>query len=61
MDNINATEMLSEENDKEKKETKRSFRDSIYGNIDISLESMDKFIIAMISLLFIAIILGIVT
>ena len=42
------------------KEPKKNFRDCIYGNIDVSVESMDKFIIGIISLLVISIFVGIV-
>ncbi|AIY83058.1 hypothetical protein U729_455 [Clostridium baratii str. Sullivan] len=60
MDNLNANENLLENNDTINKEPKRNFRDCIYGNIDISLESMDKFIVVIVSLLFISIILGVI-
>ncbi|MGG7210954.1 hypothetical protein [Clostridium baratii] len=60
MDNLNVNENLLENNDTTNKEPKRSFRDCIYGNIDISLESMDKFIVVIVSLLFISIILGVI-
>ena len=60
MDELNKNENLIKENDNEKKESKKNFRDSIYGNIDVSLESMDKFIFAVVSLLVISIVLGVI-
>ncbi|MEG1003873.1 hypothetical protein [Clostridium sp.] len=62
-ENININESsLNLENTTENvaKETKKNFRDCIYGNIDVSLESMDKFIIGIVSLLVISIFIGIV-
>ena len=61
--NINANEStLDLENTTENvsKEPKKNFRDCIYGNIDVSLESMDKFIIGIVSLLVISIFIGVV-
>lgn len=42
-------------------EPKKKLRDTLYGKIDVSVESMDKFIIACIALLGIAIVMSIAT
>lgn len=60
MNNLNVNENLLENNDITNKEPKKNFRDCIYGNIDIPLESMDKFIVVIVSLLIISIILGVI-
>ena len=60
MDELNITENVIEKDNNDNKEPKKNFRDSIYGNIDVSLESMDKFIFGAVSLLIICIILGVI-
>ena len=60
MDEINTVENVIEKDNNENKEPKRNFRDCIYGNIDVSLESMDKFIFGAVSLLVISIVLGVI-
>lgn len=48
---------LTEEKAQEK-EIKKDFRDCLYGKIDVSVESVDKFITVLIVLLVLSILFG---
>ena len=39
---------------------KKSMRDTLYGNIDISVKTMDKIIILLFILIFLSLIIGII-
>ena len=41
-----------------KKEEKKDFRDCLYGKIDVSIESLDKFIVGVLILLGFSILFG---
>lgn len=43
-----------------KNEPKKNIRDTLYGNIDISLKTMDRFITIMLVILGLAIIFGVI-
>ena len=46
---------------KEKKEEtpKKTFRDTIYGNLDVSVKNMDRIIIVLFILIFLSLIIGV--
>ena len=39
---------------------KKSMRDTLYGNIDVSVKTMDKIIIVLFILIFLSLIIGII-
>ena len=42
------------------KEVKKDFRDCLYGKIDVSVESVDKFILGVLVLLGLSILFGVI-
>lgn len=54
-------EILEKPNlEKQNNEPKRNIRDNLYGNIDVSLKTMDRFITVLLVMLGLAITLGVV-
>ena len=51
---------MENENVKEKVEEipKKSMRDTVYGNIDVSVKTMDRIIIVLFILIFLSLIIG---
>lgn len=57
MENNNIEQEILEE---VKSEPKKNIRDTLYGNIDVSLKTMDRFITIMLVILGLAITLGVI-
>lgn len=53
---------MEEENIKGKVEEvpKKSMRDTLYGNIDVSVKTMDKIIVVLFILIFLSLVIGII-
>ncbi|MGG7077091.1 hypothetical protein [Clostridium sardiniense] len=62
MENNNIEQEILEKPNLEKQnnEPKRNIRDNLYGNIDVSLKTMDRFITVLLVMLGLAITLGVV-
>lgn len=62
MENNNIEQEILEKSNLEKQnnEPKRNIRDNLYGKIDVSLKTMDKFITVLLVVLGLAITLGVV-
>lgn len=50
----------SNENNLKETNSKKSFRDSIYGRMDVSVQTMDKVILVLFGLLIACIVIGVI-
>lgn len=52
---------IKENKTSDEKIQKKGIRDTLYKNIDVSVESMDKFIIGAVGLLILSMVIGVIT